>query len=78
MMYTIAEGDEYEHEDYGTVQVQELEETLTEGYITDTGDKLVFDGAEIGETRVLFHIKDDGRVGSQEVMAFCKNVNLAE
>lgn len=77
-MYTISQGDEYEHKEYGAITVEELEETLDEGYITQTSEGLVFDGASVVETRVLFHINSDNRVGNQEIMEFCEDIDLGE
>lgn len=75
-MFTIQVGDKYEHEEYGIVEVTDLVENLSEAYITQTSDGLVFDGASVTETLVTITVVEDGESKQLPIMEFCEAVSL--
>lgn len=77
-MITLSSGDEFDHNEAGTVVVQEITESLDEAYITITDTGPVFDGGSVDNTYVRFFSKRAGLEGTEEIMEFCENVGLFE
>jgi hypothetical protein len=75
-MITLRVGKTFENNEHGTVEVMDIQESLSEAYFTDKGEEVVFEGGSVNETYIRFYSKLHGQEGSQEVMEFCEDVGL--
>jgi len=75
-MITIELGDEFEHDEHGTVVVQNIQESLDKAYFDMVDDEPVFEGGQVDESYVRFYAKSVGLEGQEEIMEFCEKVGV--